>query len=116
MEKNYGIRISGGHVSAGAIAAGEGATATNISAVSADSLADARTGMAQLLELLRTHSEQLDRPDEAIASSESVDVEGRRIPVIGLAALLKNKRAAAREQDLADVKALEAIKRSAVWA
>jgi predicted nucleotidyltransferase len=48
--------------------------------------------------------------DEAIAESESFDVEGHGIPVIGLAALLKNKRAAAREQDLADVKALEAIK------
>ena len=75
MEKNYGIRISGGHVSAGAMAAGEGATATNISAVSADSLADARAGMAQLLELLRTHSERLERPDEAIAVAELADRE-----------------------------------------
>jgi len=49
--------------------------------------------------------------DEAIHAHESFDVEGRRIPVIGLAALLKNKRAAAREQDLADLKALEAIDR-----
>jgi predicted nucleotidyltransferase len=47
--------------------------------------------------------------DDAIAGNESFDVEGRRIPVIGLEALLKNKRAAAREQDLADVKALEGI-------
>jgi predicted nucleotidyltransferase len=47
--------------------------------------------------------------DEAVDAQESFEVEGRRIPVIGLAALLKNKRAAAREQDLADVKALETI-------
>jgi predicted nucleotidyltransferase len=49
--------------------------------------------------------------DEAIDAHESFEVEGRRIPVIGLAALLKNKRAAAREQDVADVKALETIRR-----
>jgi len=47
--------------------------------------------------------------EEAIDARESIEVEGRRIPVIGLAALLKNKRAAAREQDLADVEALETI-------
>ena len=47
--------------------------------------------------------------DEAIDSHQSFEVEGRRIPVIGLAALLKNKRAAAREQDLADISALESI-------
>jgi hypothetical protein len=75
MEKNYGIRISGGHVSAGAMAAGEGATATNISAVSAGSLADARAGMAQLLELLHANSERLERPDEAIAVAELADRE-----------------------------------------
>ena len=47
--------------------------------------------------------------DDAIAGHDAFEVEGRRIPVIGLAALLKNKRAAAREQDLADVNALETI-------
>jgi len=47
--------------------------------------------------------------EEAIDAHESFEVEGRRIPVIGLTALLKNKRAAAREQDLADVRALETI-------
>ena len=47
--------------------------------------------------------------DEAIEANESFEVDGRRIAIIGLAALLKNKRAAAREQDLADAKALEAI-------
>ncbi|MBI2374197.1 MAG: hypothetical protein HYV07_09370 [Deltaproteobacteria bacterium] len=39
------------------------------------------------------------------------DLEGRRIPVIGRAALIANKRAAGRPQDLADVAALEAIRR-----
>jgi hypothetical protein len=47
--------------------------------------------------------------DEAVDEGEGFEVEGRRIPVIGLDALLRNKRAAGREQDLADVKALEVI-------
>jgi len=45
--------------------------------------------------------------DQAVAAGDAFELEGRRIPVIGLDALLANKRAAAREQDLADVKALE---------
>lgn len=45
--------------------------------------------------------------DEAIAEGVSLSLEGRRIPVIGRSALLKNKRAAGRPQDLADVTALE---------
>ena len=44
--------------------------------------------------------------DEAIADGEAFEIEGRKVPVIGLQALLKNKRAAARAQDLADVAAL----------
>jgi predicted nucleotidyltransferase len=50
--------------------------------------------------------------DQAIEGTESFEVDGRRIPIIGLTALLRNKRAAAREQDLADVKALEEIARA----
>jgi predicted nucleotidyltransferase len=49
--------------------------------------------------------------DEAVAGDQSFLIEGRRIPVIGLTALLKNKRAAGREQDIADIKALEAVRR-----
>lgn len=48
--------------------------------------------------------------DEAIADGEFFEIEGRRIPVIGRGALIKNKRAAARTQDLADIKALERLK------
>lgn len=44
---------------------------------------------------------------EAVADDVNFELEGRRIRVIGLAALLKNKRATGREQDLADVKALD---------
>jgi len=44
--------------------------------------------------------------DEAVAEGTAFELEGRRVPVIGLQALLKNKRAAARAQDIADVKAL----------
>lgn len=46
--------------------------------------------------------------DEAIAEGASFMLEGRRIPVIGRAALIKNKRAAGRAQDAADVEALVA--------
>ena len=44
---------------------------------------------------------------EAIAAGESFNIEGCKIPVIGRDALIKNKRAAGRPQDVADVKALE---------
>jgi len=40
---------------------------------------------------------------------DAFEINGRKIPVIGLDALLKNKRAAGREQDLADVAALQAV-------
>lgn len=49
--------------------------------------------------------------DEAVAGNEAFDLDGRRIPVIGWDALIKNKRAAGREQDVADIKALEALER-----
>lgn len=44
--------------------------------------------------------------DEAIAEGASFTLQGRTIPVIGRAALIKNKQAAARVQDAADVEAL----------
>lgn len=50
--------------------------------------------------------------DEAVAAGDSFPLDGRLIPIIGLGALLKNKRAAAREQDLADVQALSSVKPS----
>ena len=46
--------------------------------------------------------------DEAVAEGSSFTLEGRQIPVIGRAALIKNKRAAARAQDAADVEVLTA--------
>jgi hypothetical protein len=49
--------------------------------------------------------------DEAIADGASFSVSGRRVPVVGPTALLKNKRAAGRAQDLADVEALERLAR-----
>jgi predicted nucleotidyltransferase len=45
--------------------------------------------------------------DEAIIAGDGFTLEGRRVPVIGRDALLKNKRAAGRAQDLADVEVLE---------
>lgn len=44
--------------------------------------------------------------DEAVADGDGFEIEGRRIPVIGRSALLRNKTAAGRMQDLADVAAL----------
>jgi predicted nucleotidyltransferase len=38
-----------------------------------------------------------------------IEVEGRKVPVLGLRALIKNKRFAGRAQDLADVEALERL-------
>lgn len=47
--------------------------------------------------------------DEAIRDASTFDIEGRSVRVIGLSALLTNKRAAGRMQDLADVEALERL-------
>jgi hypothetical protein len=44
---------------------------------------------------------------EASAQAGSFDLDGRSIRVIGLDALLKNKAASGREQDIADIKALK---------
>jgi predicted nucleotidyltransferase len=49
--------------------------------------------------------------DEAVADGAFFQLDGRRVPVIGLKALLKNKAAANRDQDRADVKALSPSKR-----
>ena len=68
MEKNYGINVTGGNFTAGAVAAGSHAQATNISA--SGSLDDARATMQQLLELLNAHAGELERPDETIAVAE----------------------------------------------
>jgi hypothetical protein len=47
--------------------------------------------------------------DEAIAEHSSIEIEGHIIPVIGRTALLKNKRASGRAQDIADVNILERL-------
>lgn len=44
--------------------------------------------------------------DQAKSDAVYLDVAGRRIPVIGLATLLQNKRATGRLQDRADAEAL----------
>lgn len=44
--------------------------------------------------------------DEAVAEGAGFTLEGRKVPVIGRAALLKNKQASGRAQDAADVEAL----------
>ena len=45
--------------------------------------------------------------DEAIEKSETFELNGRSIRVINFDALLKNKTASGRQQDLADVTALK---------
>ncbi|HET7585080.1 MAG TPA: nucleotidyltransferase [Gemmatimonadaceae bacterium] len=45
--------------------------------------------------------------DDAIAEGAHFILEGRRIPVVGRAALLRNKRASGRPQDMADIAAIE---------
>lgn len=45
--------------------------------------------------------------DEAFAGHRTFEIERRRIPFIGRAALLTNKRASGRAKDLADVEWLE---------
>ena len=47
--------------------------------------------------------------DEAIAEGAAMELDGRKVCIIGRSALLKNKRASGREQDLADIKSLERI-------
>ena len=49
--------------------------------------------------------------DEARAAGDAFELDGRRIPVIGIEALLRNKRASGREQDVADIVALQAAAR-----
>jgi hypothetical protein len=45
--------------------------------------------------------------EEAMDGHGVLELEGRKIPVIGRHALIRNKRASGRPQDLADVHALE---------
>jgi hypothetical protein len=45
---------------------------------------------------------------EAAADALVLEISGMRLPFLGRAALLINKRAAGREKDLLDVKLLEA--------
>ncbi len=49
--------------------------------------------------------------DQATLDADSFEVSGTEVPVIGLQALLANKRASGRPQDLADVAALESLER-----
>ena len=44
---------------------------------------------------------------DAVAAGDVFEIDGRRIPVIGRDALLRNKRATDRPQDRADIDALE---------
>lgn len=50
--------------------------------------------------------------EEAATAPATIDVDGRVIRVIGLEALLRNKRASGRPQDLADVDALLRLPKS----
>ena len=47
--------------------------------------------------------------DEALQDSKTFELDGYQIPYIGKAALIANKKAAARHKDLADVEELERL-------
>lgn len=47
--------------------------------------------------------------EEALEGARSFELEGRRVPYIGRAPLLRNKRSAGRHKDLADVEELEQV-------
>lgn len=49
--------------------------------------------------------------DEAWAQRIEVNIDGLKVPIIGLDELIRNKKAAAREKDELDVKQLEKLKR-----
>jgi hypothetical protein len=44
---------------------------------------------------------------DLVADGATFELQGRRIPIIGRSALMKNKRAVGRAKDIADVEALE---------
>ena len=47
--------------------------------------------------------------DEALQGSRTIELDGHAIPYIGKAALIRNKKAAGRNKDLADVEELERV-------
>lgn len=48
--------------------------------------------------------------DEVVADGDTLNIDGRSIPVIGRDALIRAKRAAGRPQDLADITELERLR------
>ena len=65
---NSGIMITGGSVSAGAMAAGKGAVASNVAAGASEAaLADIRQSLDQLGQELRARASELDDADQALA-------------------------------------------------
>jgi hypothetical protein len=50
--------------------------------------------------------------DEALQGSKTFELDGHRIPYIGKAALIANKKSAGRHKDLADVEELERLNES----
>lgn len=71
MNSNYGISITGGTVSAGAMAAGRGATATSIASPSTDnSLSDLRAEFARFMASLHEQTMQLEDADRTVAVAE----------------------------------------------
>jgi hypothetical protein len=47
--------------------------------------------------------------DEVVGAGDAFEIDGRRVPVIGFEALIANKRASGRPQDIADVAVLELL-------
>lgn len=71
MSTNYGISITGGTVSSGSMAAGEGAIATSISSASdINSLSDMRAEFASFLSSLRDQQPALEDAGQTVAIAE----------------------------------------------
>ena len=49
--------------------------------------------------------------DQALQGSQTFELNGHAIPYIGRAALIQNKKSAARHKDMADVEELERLER-----
>lgn len=76
MEQNFGISITGGNVTAGAMAAGAHAKARNVAAPPSDDLASMRAELAQLIELLSTQPpDMLPDADRLVETAERAKEE-----------------------------------------
>lgn len=79
MTGNRGISITGGQVTAGAMAAGDGATAVNQpEAASPATVEDLRAAIAELARAVEASVPQLEDPDQAVAVARMAEQEATK--------------------------------------